>query len=38
MAYTVDPNRIQQEYYEGNNYGDYQFTTLKDIIDQFLVV
>ena len=38
MAYTVDPNRIQQEYYEGNNYGDYQFTTLNDIIDQFLVV
>jgi len=35
---TVDPNRIQIDYYEGNNYGDYQFTSLKDIIQQFLVV
>jgi len=35
---TVDPNRIQKDYYEGNNHGDYQFTSLKDIIQQFLVV
>jgi len=35
---TVNPNRIQKDYYEGNNYGDYQFTSLQDIINQFLVV
>ena len=35
---TVNPNRIQKDYYEGNNYGDYQFTSLDDIINQFLVV
>ena len=31
-------NRIQKDYYQGNNYGDYQFTSLDDIINQFLVV
>ena len=31
-------NRNQREYYQGNNYGDYQFTSLHDIINQFLVV
>tara|TARA_R110002012_G_scaffold62062_4_gene163015 strand:- start:2611 stop:4158 length:1548 start_codon:yes stop_codon:yes gene_type:complete len=35
---TVNPNRIQRDYYEGNNYGDYQFTSLQDIVNQFLVV
>jgi len=35
---TVNPNRIQKDYYEGNDYGDYQFTSLQDIINQFLVV
>jgi hypothetical protein len=35
---TVDSNRIQKDYYEGNNYGDYQFTSLDDIINQFMVV
>ena len=35
---TVNTNRIQKNYYEGNNYGDYQFTSLDDIINQFLVV
>ena len=35
---TVNSNRIQKDYYEGNNYGDYQFTSLDDIINQFLVV
>ena len=35
---TVNPNRIQRDYYQGNNYGDYQFTSLQDIINQFLVV
>ena len=36
--YTVNQNRIQKDYYEGNSYGDYQFTSLQDIINQFLVV
>jgi len=31
-------NRVQKDYYQGNNYGDYQFTSLDDIINQFLVV
>ena len=35
---TVNPNRIQKDYYEGNNYGDYQFTSLDDIVNTFLVV
>jgi hypothetical protein len=35
---TVNVNRMQKDYYEGNSYGDYQFTSLKDIIQQFLVV
>ena len=28
----------EKDYYEGNNYGSYQFTSLHDIINQFLVV
>jgi len=28
----------QQEYYEGDNYGGYQFVSLEDIINQFMVV
>ena len=31
-------NRIQKDYYEGNNHGDYQFTSLDDIVNTFLVV
>ncbi len=27
-----------QEYYESSNLGDYQFTSLKDIINQFMIV
>ena len=27
----------QQAYYDGNNHGDYQFTSLKDIINQFVI-
>jgi len=27
----------QQQYYEGNDYGNYQFTSLENIINQFLV-
>jgi len=27
-----------QQYYQGNDYGNYQFTSLEDIINQFLVV
>ena len=28
----------QQQYYQENNYGNYQFTSLDDIINQFMVV
>ena len=31
-------NQTQQEYYQGNNFGDYQFTSLDDIINQFMIV
>ena len=27
----------QQEYYEGNIHGDYQFVSLKDVVNQFMV-
>ena len=30
-------NTTQQAYYQGNNYGNYQFTSLEDIINQFIV-
>ena len=30
-------NTTQQAYYEGNDYGSYQFTSLEDIINQFMV-
>ena len=30
-------NTTNQEYYEGNNYGNYQFTSLSTIIDQFRI-
>ena len=26
-----------QGYYEGNDYGNYQFTSLEDIINQFMI-
>ena len=28
----------QQPYYQGNNFGNYQFTSLDDIINQFMVI
>ena len=28
----------QQQYYQGNDFGNYQFTSLEDIINQFMVV
>ena len=28
----------QQQYYQGNNLGEYQFVSLEDIINQFMVV
>ena len=28
----------QQEYYNGNDHGNYQFTSLNDIINQFMIV
>ena len=30
-------NQSQLDYYTNNNYGSYQFVTLKNIIDQFVV-
>lgn len=30
-------NTTQQAYYQGNNYGNYQFTSLEDIINQFII-
>jgi len=31
-------NQAQQSYYDGNNHGDYQFVSLKNIINQFMMV
>jgi len=31
-------NTTQQAYYQGNDFGNYQFTSLDDIINQFMVV
>ena len=31
-------NETQQDYYNGNDYGNYQFTSLDDIINQFMFV
>ena len=31
-------NQTQQEYYQENSFGDYQFTSLDDIINQFMVI
>ena len=31
-------NNTQREYYQGSDHGNYQFTSLKDIINQFMVV
>ena len=31
-------NKTQKEYYESRDYGGYQFVTLEDIINQFMVV
>jgi len=31
-------NNTHKEYYQGNDYGNYQFTSLEDIINQFMVV
>ena len=28
----------QQQYYQGNDFGNYQFTSLDDIINQFMIV
>ena len=30
-------NTTQQQYYNGTNHGDYQFTSLNDIINQFII-
>ena len=30
-------NQTQQNYYDGNNHGGYQFTSLNDIITQFII-
>ena len=31
-------NNTPQEYYNGNDYGNYQFVSLADIIDQFMLI
>ena len=31
-------NSTQKAYYQGNDFGNYQFTSLKDIINQFMLV
>jgi len=31
-------DKTQQEYYQGNDFGSYQFTSLEDIINYFMVV
>jgi len=31
-------DQTHQQYYQGNDYGNYQFTSLEDIINQFMVV
>ena len=31
-------NTTQRDYYQSNNYGNYQFVSLEDIINQFMVV
>jgi len=31
-------NQTQRQYYENGDYGDYQFTSLKDIIDNFIFI
>tara|TARA_A100001515_G_scaffold65059_1_gene51553 strand:- start:13475 stop:14764 length:1290 start_codon:yes stop_codon:yes gene_type:complete len=31
-------NQTQQQYYDNGNYGDYQFISLKDLIDTFIFV
>ena len=31
-------NSTQQAYYQGNDFGNYQFVSLKDIINQFMMV
>ena len=30
-------NTTQTQYYQGNNHGNYQFTSLEDVISQFEV-
>ena len=29
-------NQTQQQYYSGNNFGGYQFTSISDIVDNFM--
>ena len=36
MAYLE--NKSQKEYYQGKDYGNYQFVSLEDIINQFIAV
>ena len=31
-------NSTQQAYYDGNDFGNYQFVSLKDIINQFMLI
>ena len=36
MAYLT--NQSMQDYYDSGDYGNYQFVSLKDIINQFMFV
>ena len=31
-------DQTHQQYYQGNDFGNYQFVSLEDIINQFMVV
>jgi len=37
MGYLQNFDTLQEEYYEGNDHGNYQFTSLNQVIDQFIV-
>ena len=31
-------NQTQQQYYQGNDFGNYQFMSLAEVINQFMIV
>ena len=38
MGYLDSYDKTEQAYYQGNDFGNYQFCSLEDIINQFMVV